>query len=117
MKGDDDVNAAREGERLLSSSLSLSSCLFHFRKFKFKSGKMHRTARRAGTYVCSYIDIWTSYVYMDSAACRWQRGRTTAEKIIKHAECKMQMPLRDVHENGQKAQEMYIRRETRDASA
>jgi len=27
--------------------------------------------------------------------------RTTAEKIIKYAGCKMQMP-RDVHENGQK---------------
>lgn len=37
---------------------------------------------------------------IDSAACCWQRRRTTAEKIIKYTKCKMQMP-HDIRENGQ----------------
>lgn len=82
-----------------------------------------RPMRRLHIYVYAHIDIYVyrRVMYTDSAACRWQWRRTTAEKIIKYTKCKMQIP-RDIHENGQKkgrkkwTYEMYILRETRDAS-
>lgn len=50
VKGDD--NAGRTG------------CLFHFRKFKFKSGKMHGTTDTTRRYICMLIQIYI-YIYID----------------------------------------------------
>jgi len=53
--------------------------------------------------ICAPIDIYVqaNYIYYIDSVCRLQWRRTTAEKIIKYAKCKMQMP-RDIRENGQK---------------